>query len=131
MLMIAEVVVIFNAKFIDQQIEMLINKIVDKYWYLRMEEIQYVFSMAEQGIYGPAYMGLKIVDILSWLHTYDTGDRQEHIDMSNGSNDKGSIFKQIEAKDKLKYQGEEKKQVMRFSAIDSARRKVEAKTKKS
>jgi len=49
--------------------------LIDKYWYLRLEEFAYVFKQAKLGKYGKVYDRLDMQVISEWLNAYDTGER--------------------------------------------------------
>lgn len=67
----------FNVKdnFSGIQIVDCTLSIIEKYWYLRPEEVMFCFKQGKLGKYGPVYNKLDTPTILTWLHKYDTQDR--------------------------------------------------------
>lgn len=67
----------FNVKdnFSGIQIVDCTLSIIEKYWYMRPEEVMYCFKQGKLGTYGPVYNKLDTPTILTWLHKYDTGER--------------------------------------------------------
>jgi hypothetical protein len=57
------------------QIAMLTTSIGDKYYYLRLEELAYVFSGACNGRYGKSYNRLDAEIVMAWIENYDVNER--------------------------------------------------------
>lgn len=77
----------FNVKetFSDIQIVDCTLSIIERFWYLRPEEIMYAFKQAKLGKYGPVYNRLDTPTILNWLHRYDTEDRMQQVENQRNS----------------------------------------------
>jgi hypothetical protein len=73
----------FNVKdtFSDIQILDCTLSVMERFWYLRLEEILFTFKQAKLVKYGPVYNRLDTQTILTWLHKYDTEDRLRQIDV--------------------------------------------------
>ena len=50
-------------------------RIGQAYYYLRMEELVYVFNRAQNGIYGKDYNRLDAPTVMGWLERYDVDER--------------------------------------------------------
>lgn len=88
----------FNVKesFSDVQIVDCTLSILEKYWYLRPEEIMYVFKQAKLGKYGPVYNRLDTQTILTWLHKYDTDERLTQVDSVRDGYKKAEMEEQVD-----------------------------------
>jgi hypothetical protein len=74
----------FNVKesFSGLQIVDCTLSVLEKYWYLRPEEIMYVFKQGKLGAYGPVYNKLDAPTILTWIHKYDTDERIRQVEIT-------------------------------------------------
>jgi|GEM_PF-5384521 len=86
-LLIDTLAVQFNVKdnFSGIQIVDCTLTIIEKYWYLRPEEIMFVFKQGKLGFYGPVYNKLDTHTILSWIHKYDTEERIRQVEIQRDS----------------------------------------------
>lgn len=127
--LVTDLMMAFNADMSEQQISMLVNQILQEFWYFKIEELAFIFQQAITGkrkIYGK----LNVAEIMNWLHDYDVNERQNYISSINGTNDKTDYFREVEQKEKIQMGNERKKQVMRLSAIEEAKRIVDNKKPK-
>jgi hypothetical protein len=123
--LISELMVVYGIDFGKPQIDIVINQIITKYWYLKLEEIAYIFQKAISGqikVYG----ALKVADILGWINDYDVNDRQLHVE-TEGSVHKESTdyFREQEHKESVEFQNKRKKLVQQFSAAADAKKEVD------
>ena len=54
--------------------------LIEKFWYLRLEECMYVFKQAKLGKYGQLFDRLDITIISGWLDTYDSTERLAEVE---------------------------------------------------
>ena len=75
----------FNVKagFTSDSMYECVLLVIEKYWYLRPEEVMYVFKRAKMGEYGPVFNKLDIATVMEWLHKYDTEERLNHVEEAN------------------------------------------------
>ena len=88
----------FNVKETFSPLQMLdcTLSIMERFWYLRPEEILYAFKQAKLGHYGPVYNKLDSQTILTWLHKYDTEDRIRQVEKSRDAYKKAENEPQID-----------------------------------
>lgn len=67
------------SKTNEFEIGMLVKKILASYWWMKLEEIVYVFNGGKMGKYGKMYHALNHNYILEWFRTYDTEERGNFI----------------------------------------------------
>jgi hypothetical protein len=102
----------FNVKdnFSGIQIVDCTLSIIEKFWYLRPEEVMYCFKQGKLGKYGPVYNKLDTPTIMTWLHKYDTEERMHQIEALRDQYKKAETGPQINIieayKDELKHQQE-------------------------
>ncbi|KAA6438827.1 hypothetical protein FEM33_15520 [Dyadobacter flavalbus] len=88
----------FNVKetFSDLQILDCTLSIIERFWYLRPEEVMFAFKQAKLGKYGPVYNKLDTSTILNWLHRYDTEERMHQIEQNRSAYKKQESEPQID-----------------------------------
>ena len=124
MFMLAELSMVFDIEWSDEKLELMVKKIIEKFWHLKIEEVAYVFSLSETGYYGKvSWKGLRVADVISWLHKYDTEDRQDYIE-SGQHRDGGRPFEEMDARKNHRMRDMEEKMIEKFSAVEYAKQKV-------
>lgn len=88
----------FNVKdtFSDVQIVDCTLSIIERYWYLRPEEILYAFKQGKLGRYGPVFNKLDTQTILTWLHKYDTEERMAQVEAVRDAYKKEEMEPQVD-----------------------------------
>lgn len=107
----------------DYEIKMLVKKILASYWWMKIEEIVYVFNGGKIGKYGKLYHALNHSYFLNWLMTYDTEERGSFI-----INDNLSQKESREESEKEVKLNSEKAEIIRQQMI---KKSEEAKNKNS
>lgn len=84
-MMIEDVFMHHNAleKVSVEVLKRIVNAILGKYWWMKIEEIAYVFNQGKNGAYGRSNKNLSPDEILNWIHTYDTNERETEIIEAN------------------------------------------------
>jgi hypothetical protein len=94
---------------------MLAQMIVRKYWYLKIEEIVFVFREAISGKYGKVYGNLALMQILEWFAIHES-EKVEYFERSH------SEVKQLDVSTRTNFVndtlGDEKKQGKWQQAVD-------------
>jgi presenilin-like A22 family membrane protease len=80
--LITELSIFVNVAFDGKGIKMLAQMIVRKYWYLKIEEIVFIFREAIAGKYGKVYGNLALMQILEWFAIHDN-EKTEHFEQSH------------------------------------------------
>lgn len=65
--------------------------LIEKFWYLRLEECMYVFKQAKLGKYGQLFDRLDITIISGWLDTYDRTERLAEVEQQRRQQMKAEI----------------------------------------
>lgn len=75
----------FNVKnnFSPAQMYECATLIIERFWYMRPEEIMYAFRQAKIGRYGTSYNRIDTQVVLEWIDKYDKEDRQAAFDIKN------------------------------------------------
>jgi hypothetical protein len=76
-LMIEDVISFYGAidRVQDSEIENLVAKIFANYWWMKLEEIAYVFNLGKGGNYGKIYGIISVKVIYEWIQYYDMHER--------------------------------------------------------
>lgn len=104
-----------------------LDRILEKYWFLNLEEIAYVFRKASDGEYGKVFGQLKVSDLLGWLHDYDIGERMDWVRANNNRfrESEGDAFRELERKEALDLRKKSKEMEKKFRAAKEAKQKVD------
>jgi len=77
------ILILLNEVFMAHSMEatthvllMMVGKIKEKYWFMKLEEIAFVFQNGIMGFY-KVYGKLTPAVILEWIHEYDINDRDQ------------------------------------------------------
>lgn len=72
----------------------IVQSILAKYWWMKMEEIAYVFNKGKNGEYGRSNKNISQDVIMDWLHQYDVNEREiEMIDYNRKLQDERNKVK--------------------------------------
>jgi hypothetical protein len=69
---------VYNVSWNDRILVKIIDKIMDKYYFMRIEEISMVITEGMDGIRTPGGKNLQPAHVLEWLHDYDVEDRNNY-----------------------------------------------------
>ncbi len=77
--MIEDVIIHFGAfdKFGTNGIVSTVGKVLASYWWLKIEELAYVFKQGKSGAYGKIYGFINQATILDWIKQYDLTERED------------------------------------------------------
>lgn len=81
----------------------LVQTILAKYWWMKVEEIAYVFNKGKNGEYGRSNKNISQDFIMDWLHQYDINEREiemlEHNRRLQEERNKAQILSDDQLKD--------------------------------
>jgi hypothetical protein len=79
-MMIEDVISFHGAlgKIQEFEIENLVARILANYWWMKLEEIAYVFNKGKEGHYGKIYGTISTKTIYEWVQAYDTQERDHN-----------------------------------------------------
>jgi hypothetical protein len=92
-----------NYKLSDVQIDQISSEIIKNYWFLRIEEIMYVFSKIKNGEYGDInYSGIDQARIMKALALYDTTERNtDFVDYHTANKAESLFFWKVDTDEKI------------------------------
>jgi len=116
----------FNAQWSERMMLSIVDRITNKYWYLKIDEIAFVFSNAIDGIYGKVYGQIQISTVMEWLHEYDVNDRLSYHESRNAihKESSGRYFEEKEHKDYIDIRNQTKEMEKKYIASRDAKMKV-------
>jgi hypothetical protein len=116
----------FNAQWSDRIMLSIVDRITNKYWYFKIEEIAFVFSNAIDGIYGKVYGQIQISTVMEWLHEYDVNERLYYHESRNNIHKEsaGRYFEEKEHKDYVDIRNQTKEMEKKYIASRDAKMKV-------
>jgi hypothetical protein len=84
-LMVEEVLMTFGAldKVSQLEVKKIVSKILASYWWLKLEEVAYVFNKGKNLHYGKVYGTPNEATFIDWLNLYDNSERGIEIDNQN------------------------------------------------
>lgn len=101
--MIVDVINFYGAsdKVRESDIQNLVSRILSNYWWMKLEELAYVFNKGKEGHYGKIFGIISPKVISDWIKEYDLNERDMQIvDVNQTLND--SNTKQILSDEQLK-----------------------------
>ena len=69
-----------TSNVFDEDVIELSEAILAKYYYMKFEELMYVFNRGKLGKYGITYGKPTMATVMLWLEAYDTGERMQEIE---------------------------------------------------
>lgn len=93
-LLVQDIITHYNAseRVSEDYSKRIVNNLIEKFWWIRVEEIAYVFNRAKNGAYGKVYGVPSEHTFFEWFREYELNDRENEILSINRKLQAGSTF---------------------------------------